>query len=86
MESKYITERVHNVFANRCAFCSKKTYKKKIQSTTTTNCTHMLSKTKCLPFWGGFLDQNTSGLIGEKKWQNKEFEAIHCQINPHISS
>lgn len=29
MESKYITERVHNVFANRCAFCSKKTYKKK---------------------------------------------------------
>lgn len=29
MESEYITERVHNVFANRCAFCSKKTYKKK---------------------------------------------------------
>lgn len=45
----------------------RKLTKKKIQSTTTTNCTHMLSKTKCLPFWGGFLDQNTSGLIGEKK-------------------
>lgn len=34
----------------------------------------MLSKTKCLPFWGSFLDQNTSGLIGEKNGRTKNLK------------